>query len=62
MGRKPKFSKEVKIEACERYINGHGSFRSIVHIPIRSFIRSDQLSPSDPTSSSIESDKVPSAS
>jgi transposase-like protein len=29
VGRKPKFSKEVKIEACERYINGHGSFESI---------------------------------
>lgn len=29
MGRKLKFSKEVKIEACEKYINGHSSFDSI---------------------------------
>lgn len=29
MGRKPKFSKEVKIEACENYKKGKGSFRSI---------------------------------
>ena len=29
MGRKAKFSKEVKIEACEKYRNGKGSFISI---------------------------------
>lgn len=29
MGRKPKFSKEVKIKACERYRKGLGSFGSI---------------------------------
>ncbi len=29
MGRKPKFSKEVKIKACEDYKNGKGSFQSI---------------------------------
>lgn len=29
MGRKSKFSKDVKIAACESYDNGHGSFRSI---------------------------------
>ncbi|BES63922.1 hypothetical protein SANA_03610 [Gottschalkiaceae bacterium SANA] len=29
MRRKPKFSKEVKIDACERYSNGHGSFESV---------------------------------
>lgn len=29
MGRKPKFSKEVKIKACEDYKNGKGSFESI---------------------------------
>ena len=29
MGRKSKFSKEVKVRACESYNNGHGSFKSI---------------------------------
>ena len=29
MGRKAKFSKEVKIIACEKYRNGNGSFKSI---------------------------------
>jgi len=29
MGRKPKYSKEVKIKACEDYEKGHGSFESI---------------------------------
>lgn len=29
MGRRPKFSKEVKIEACEKYRRGEGSFISI---------------------------------
>lgn len=29
MGRKPKFSKEVKIKACEDYKKGKGSFLSI---------------------------------
>ena len=29
MGRKPKFSKEEKIKACEEYKNGKGSFNSI---------------------------------
>ncbi|WP_432400850.1 transposase [Wukongibacter sp. M2B1] len=29
MGRKFKFSKEEKIEACEKYINGYGSITSI---------------------------------
>lgn len=29
MGRNPKFSKEVKIEACKKYQNGEGSFESI---------------------------------
>lgn len=29
MGRKSKFTYEQKIEACERYINGKGSYRSI---------------------------------
>lgn len=29
MGRKPKYSKEFKIKACEDYIKGNGSFRSI---------------------------------
>lgn len=29
MGRNSKFSKEEKIEACERYRNGEGSFKSI---------------------------------
>ena len=29
MGRKPKFSKEVKVQACKDYHNGQGSFKSI---------------------------------
>jgi len=29
MGRNPKFSKEIKIKACQDYKNGRGSFRSI---------------------------------
>ena len=29
MGRKAKFSKEIKIKACEKYRNGKGSFKSI---------------------------------
>jgi len=29
MGRKPKFSKEIKVKACENYIKGNGSFKSI---------------------------------
>jgi transposase-like protein len=29
MGRKQKFSKEIKIKACEKYYNGKGSFKSI---------------------------------
>ena len=29
MGRKSKITYEQKIEACERYINGEGSYRSI---------------------------------
>ena len=29
MGRKAKFSKEVKIKACEKYRKGKGSFGSI---------------------------------
>lgn len=29
MGRKPKYSKEVKVQACEEYITGKGSFNSI---------------------------------
>ena len=31
MGRKAKFSKEVKITACEKYRNGKGSFNSIAN-------------------------------
>ena len=31
MGRKSKFTYEQKIEACERSINGKGSYRSIAH-------------------------------
>mgnify|MGYP003307785520 CR=1 FL=1 len=31
MGRKAKFSKEVKITACEKYKNGKGSFVSIAN-------------------------------
>jgi transposase-like protein len=29
MGRKPKFSKEVKVQACEDYLSGNGSLYSI---------------------------------
>ena len=29
MGRKSKFTPMQKIEACEKYLNGHGSLRSI---------------------------------
>ena len=29
MGRKSKFTPTKKIEACEKYLNGHGSLRSI---------------------------------
>ena len=29
MGRKSKFTPRQKIEACEKYLNGHGSLRSI---------------------------------
>ena len=29
MGRKSKFTSKQKIEACEKYLNGHGSLRSI---------------------------------
>ena len=29
MGRKAKFSKEIKIKACEKYRKGKGSFKSI---------------------------------
>lgn len=29
MGRKPKYNNEIKIQACEDYIAGKGSFYSI---------------------------------
>ncbi|MTI62085.1 MAG: transposase, partial [Firmicutes bacterium] len=29
MGRKPKYNEEVKVQACEDYQKGNGSFKSI---------------------------------
>ena len=31
MGRKPKYSKEIKLKACQNYTNGKGSFGSIAN-------------------------------
>lgn len=31
MGRHTKYSKEVKVEACEKYLSGKGSFISIAN-------------------------------